>query len=296
MLIDTHCHVHFNAFKDDMDDVVRSALEQDVAMITVGTQKDTSANGVKLAERYDKVWASVGLHPSHLMPGYVDEQEVQFRSRNEKFDEEYYRELLRHPKVVAVGEMGLDYYHENKDISIEEMKKLQSKAFEAGARLAISEKLPIIVHCRDAHDDQTELLTKIYGPFVDGDSPRGVIHCFTGTVQDAERYMHLGFFISFTGIITFPPRKAEPVSEHGAGSAAEKETLQDVVRWAPLDKILVETDAPYLAPVPMRGKRNLPEYVKHVAEKVAELKGLDFKEVEEQTTKNALNLFRKMQF
>lgn len=286
MLFDTHCHVHFNAFKDDMDDVVRSALEKDVAMITVGTQKDTSANGVKLAERYDKVWASVGLHPSHLLPGYVDEDEVAFRSRNEEFDPNYYRELLRHPKVVAVGEMGLDYYHENPDVPLDEMKKLQAKAFEAGARLAMSEKLPIIIHCRDAHDDQIELLTKIYGPYVDDDPVRGVIHCFTGTTQDAERYFNLGFFISFTGIITFPPRKSDV--------EAGKETLQDVVRWAPLDRILVETDAPYLAPVPMRGKRNLPEYVRHVAEKVAELKGLSPEEVEEQTTKNTLRLFAKI--
>lgn len=286
MLFDTHCHVHFNAFKDDMDDVVRSALEQDVAMITVGTQKDTSANGVKLAERYDHVWASAGLHPSHLLPGYVDEDEVAFRSRQEAFDPDYYRELLRHPKVVAVGEMGLDYYHENKDVPLEEMKRIQAQAFEAGARLAMSEGLPVIIHCRDAHDDQIELLTKIYGPFVDGDPLRGVIHCFTGTTQDAQRYFNLGFLISFTGIITFPPRKAD--------IEAGKETLQDVVRWAPLDKILVETDAPYLAPVPMRGKRNLPEYVKHVAEKVAELKGVSYKEVEKETTKNTLNLFRKI--
>lgn len=286
MLFDTHCHVHFNAFKDDMDDVVKSALADDVAMITVGTQKDTSANGVALAERYDKVWASVGLHPSHLLPGYVDEDEVAFRSRNEAFDPDYYRELLRHPKVVAVGEMGLDYYHEHKEIPLEEQKKLQATAFTAGAELAKSEGLPVIIHCRDAHDDQIELLTKIYGPYVDGDPLRGVIHCFTGTIRDAERYFNLGFLISFTGIITFPPRKKDV--EEG------KELLTDVVRWAPLDRILVETDAPYLSPVPMRGKRCLPEYVRHVAAKVAELKGIEVKEVEEETTKNTLKLFTKI--
>lgn len=286
MLFDTHCHVHFNAFKDDMDDVVKAALADDVAMITVGTQKDTSANGVKLAERYGRVWASAGLHPSHLLPGRVDEDEVAFRSRNETFDPDYYRELLRHPKVVAVGEMGLDYYREHGEVPLKEQKRLQAEAFTAGAELAKSEDLPIIVHCRDAHDDQIELLTKIHGPYVSGDPPRGVIHCFTGTVRDAERYFDLGFLISFTGIITFPPRKTDV--------EAGRELLTDVVRWAPLDRILVETDAPYLAPVPMRGKRCLPQYVRFVAEKVAELKGIDAKEVEEATTKNALRLFRKI--
>lgn len=286
MLFDTHCHVHFNAFKDDMDEVVKAALADDIAMITVGTQKDTSANGLALAERYDRVWASVGLHPSHLLPGHVDEDEVAFKSRNEEFDPDFYRELLQHPKVVAVGEMGLDYYHGHETISLEEQKKIQTTAFTAGAELAKSEGLPVIIHCRDAHDDQIELLTKIYGPYVTGDPLRGVIHCFTGTIRDAQRYFDLGFLISFTGIITFPPRKKDV--------AEGKELLTDVVRWAPLDKILVETDSPYLSPVPMRGKRCLPQYVRHVAAKVAELKGIDVKEVEEQTTKNVLKLFTKI--
>lgn len=286
MLVDTHCHVHFNAFKDDMDDVVRSALAKDVAMITVGTQKDTSANAVKLAERHDKVWAAVGLHPSHLLPGPVDEDEASFRSRNEEFDAEFYRGLLRHPKCVALGEMGLDYYREHPELGLEEQKRVQRKAFMAGARLAKEEGMPVIIHCRDAHKDQAEVLTEVFGPYVSGDPPRGVIHCFTGGVEDAQRYFDLGFFISFTGIITFPPKKT--VLE------TEKETLRDVARWAPLDRILVETDAPYLAPVPMRGKRNLPEYVRYVAEEIARLKGLSFDEAAEATTANAFRLFPKM--
>lgn len=287
MLFDTHCHVHFNAFKDDMDDIVKAALTDDIAMITVGTQKDTSANAVALAERHEHVWASVGLHPSHLLPGHVDEDEVAFRSRNETFDPDYYRGLLQHPKVVAVGEMGLDYYHEHQEIPFKEQKRLQGALFTEGAELARSEHLPIIVHCRDAHDDQIELLTKIYGPYVSGDPLRGVIHCFTGTSRDAQRYFDLGFLIGFTGIITYPPRKRD-VDEG-------RELLVDIVKWAPLEKILVETDAPYLAPVPHRGKRCLPQYVRHVAKRVAELKGIDAHEVEAQTTKNTLNLFRKIQ-
>ncbi len=292
-LIDTHSHVHFNAFKDDMDDVVRSALEKGIGMVAVGTQKDTSANAVKLAERYENVWAAVGLHPSHLFEGYVDEQEVHFKSRNETFDADYYRALLRHPKTVAMGEMGLDYFHTYENIPLEQQKQEEIDAFTAGAKVAIEEGVPVIIHCRDAHDDQIKLIERIWGPYnqvpsAKGQvpSPRGVIHCFTGTWADAERYFALGFYISFTGVITFPAKKAD--------IAAGKELLTDVVRKAPLDKIMIETDAPYLAPMPYRGKRNLPEYVEHVAAKVAEIKGLSVDEVAAATTANAKRLFRKM--
>jgi len=177
MLIDTHCHVHFNAFKDDMDDVVRRCLAEGVQMITIGTQKDTSANGITLAERYDGVWATVGLHPSHLFAGYHDEGEVQFKSRNETFDPAYYGSLLKHPKVVAVGEMGLDYHYEYEGVSREELRERESAAFEAGARLAIEHGLPVVIHCRDAHEDQAALIDKIWGPLRSDEPPRGVIHC-----------------------------------------------------------------------------------------------------------------------
>lgn len=292
MLIDTHCHVHFNAFKDDMDDVVRSTLADGVQMITVGTQRDTSANGIKLAERYDGVWATVGLHPSHIFAGYHDEGEVQFKSRNETFDPEYYGELLKHPKVVAVGEMGLDYHYEYENVSLDEMKAKESSAFEAGARLAIAHDLPVVIHCRDAHEDQIALIEKIWGPY-DAAAPRGreaplrgVIHCFTGTKRDAERYLALGFYISFTGVITYPPKKSDV--------AAGKELLTDVVSWVPMDRFLVETDSPYLAPVPKRGERCVPSFVKITAQKVADLKGVSFDDIAEASTANARRLFRRM--
>ena len=288
MLIDTHCHVHFNAYKDDMDDVVRDCLSKGVQMVTIGTQKDTSAGGIKLAEKYEGVWATVGLHPSHIFAGYHDEGEVQFKSRNETFDPAYYGELLKHPKVVAVGEMGLDYHYEYENVSLEEMKEKESTAFEAGARLAIAADLPVVIHCRDAHEDQIALIEKIWGqsPFAIGDSPRGVIHCFTGTKRDAERYLALGFMLAFGGTITYPPRKSD-VKEG-------KELLTDVVKWMPLDRIVIETDAPYLTPVPYRGERNTPAHVKIVAEKIAELSGITYDEVAEATTANARRLFPKM--
>ena len=286
MLIDTHCHVHFAAFKDDMDDVVRASLSEGVQMIAVGTQKDTSANGIKLAERYEGVWAAVGLHPSHLFEGYVDEQEVHFKSRNEEFDSVYYGELLKHPKVVAVGEMGLDYHYAYEGIDHAEMKRREETAFEAGAKLAMDAGVPVIIHCRDAHDDQAALIEKIWGPWKSGDPERGVIHCFTGTKRDAERYFNLGFLISFTGVITFPPKKKD--------IAEGRELLIDVVKAAPLDKIMVETDAPYLGPVPHRGERCLPQFVKFTAQKIADLKDIPLEEVATATTANARRLFSKM--
>jgi TatD DNase family protein len=285
-LIDTHCHVHFNAYKDDMDAVVRSCLSEGVQMVTIGTQKDTSANGIALAEKYDGVWATVGLHPSHIFAGYHDEGEVQFKSRNETFDPEYYGKILQHPKVVAVGEMGLDYHYEYEGVSLEEMKTKEAATFEAGARLAITNDLPVVIHCRDAHEDQIVLIEKIWGAYSDKEHIRGVIHCFTGTKHDAERYLALGFMLAFGGTITYPPRKSD--------LADGKELLTDVVKWAPLDRIVVETDAPYLTPMPYRGERNTPLHVRIVAKKVAELRRVSYEEIVEATTNNAKRLFRKM--
>lgn len=286
MLIDTHCHVHFNAFRDDMDDVVRSALAEGVRMIAVGTEAGTSAAGIALAERYEGVWATIGLHPSHVFGGHHDEGELAEAPRGERFDPAAYAAMAAHPKVVGVGEIGLDYHYDYAGVSPEEMKAREAEAFEAAARLAIAHDLPVVIHCRDAHEDQLALITNIWGPYKEGEPPRGVIHCFTGTRHDAERYLELGFLISFTGVITYPPRKSDV--------AAGKELLTDVVRWVPMDRFLVETDAPYLAPVPKRGERCVPSFVKLTAQKVAELKGIPFEDVAAATTANALRLFRKM--
>ena len=281
MLVDTHCHAHDTdgppnfSFKEDSDAVVRSALAKDVQMVMVGTHRKTSAEAVACAERYDGVWAAVGLHPTDVL-----------EESRETFDVEFYRALSRHPKTVAVGEMGFDYFHVDEHTPVEEQRRHQAEIFEAGARLAIEEGLPVVIHCRDAHDDQIGLIEKIWGAYTEGDAPRGVIHCFTGSWHDAKRYFKLGFYVSFTGVITFPPRKSD--------IAAGKELLTDVVKKAPLGMIMVETDAPYLAPMPHRGERNLPEYVEEVARKVAELKGISFEEVCDATTANARRLFSKM--
>ncbi len=291
MLFDTHCHVHFHAYKDDMDEVIQRTRENGVFMITVGTQRDTSRNGLLVAEKYEGLWASVGLHPNHLTKQeFWDDDELPpeeqanglIRTRAEVFDPGYYAELAKHPKCVAIGECGLDYYRIPEGVEVEEVKEVQEAAVRAQFDLATQANLPVIIHCRDAHDPQARIIKE----YLDAGklARRGVIHCFTGTREEAQRYIDMGFYVSFTGIITFPPRKGE-------GDEDGLSPLQRVVRDLPLDRLLVETDAPYLTPIPYRGKRNEPWYVKFVAEKVAELKSVSVDEVEEQTTKNAKRLF-----
>ncbi|MBI5370197.1 TatD family hydrolase [Candidatus Uhrbacteria bacterium] len=291
MLIDTHCHVHFNAYKDDMDAVIRRTLDKGVFMITVGTQRDTSANGLKVAELYDGLWASVGLHPNHLTrQEFWDDDELPpqaqatplIKTRAEVFDPAYYLKLAQHPKCVAIGECGLDYYRIPEGVDREDVKRVQEAAVRGQFDVATQANLPVIVHCRDAHATQADLIEEFVkeGKL----ARRGVVHCFTGTIEEAQRYLNLGFYISFTGIITFPARKGEA---DGDGLSA----LHRVVREMPLERMLIETDAPYLTPIPHRGERNEPWYVEFVAQKVAELKGISFDKVAEQTTENARKLF-----
>ncbi len=291
MLIDTHCHVHFHAYNDDMDEVIQRTLDAGVCMITVGTQKDTSKRGIEVAEHYDGVWASVGLHPNHLTKQeFWDNEELPpdqqatglIKTRAEIFDPDYYLALAKHPKCVAIGECGLDYYRIPEGADVEEVKRMQEQAVRQQFDVATHANLPVIIHSRDAHDHQTALIKE----YLDAGTlqRKGVIHCFTGTLEEARRYIDLGFYISFTGIITFPLRKGE-ADEQGLSP------LQCVVKELPLDRIMIETDAPYLTPVPFRGKRNEPGYVRYVGEKIAEVKGLSFDDVALQTTKNAQQLF-----
>lgn len=288
MLIDTHCHVHFNAYKEDMDEVIKRSLAAGVMMITVGTQKDTSANGLKMAEKYEGLWASIGLHPNHLCEQeFFDENELApgehatplIKTRCESFDMEYYRSIVGHPKCVAIGECGLDYYRLPEDVDHAEVMKKQDETVRAHFDLATEAGKPVIIHCRDAHAPQIAIIREYVGQ---GKlSRRGVVHCFTGTHADALAYISLGFKIGIGGIITFPPRKGE----------GDISPLQQVVQKIGLEHIVLETDAPYLTPLPYRGKRNEPAYVRHVAEKVAALKGVSVDEVERVTTETAKKLF-----
>lgn len=275
-LIDIHAHVNFNAFREDGDAVVKRALAEQVGMILVGSQYDTSQRAIKYAERYPEgVWAAVGLHPIHLVPFEVDAGELGesggkeipgFKTRPEVFDYKKYKELALHAKTVAIGECGLDYYRTGQS---NEEKKRQHDTLREHIRLACEVKKPLIIHCRNAYHDLYPILKEENAGEVGG-----TIHFFVGTWDDAQKFLDLGFHLSFTGVITFA------------------RNYDKVVRKAPLERIMVETDAPYVAPVPYRGKRNEPLYVSEIAAKIAELRGVSYEEVTRATTQNARRLFR----
>lgn len=277
MLIDYHAHVNFSAYKDDADAVIKRALESGVFVVLVGTQIDTSRKAVEMARQYDHgVWASVGLHPIHTEDMEVDEEETHFATRAEIFNPAAYNALAQEEKVVAIGECGLDYFHLSQ-------KERQQSAFRHHLDLASETDLPLILHCRgskqdpiDAYRDQLRILRE----YIEAGKikRRGSIHCFISTWAIAQQYLALGFYIGFTGVITFPK------TEHYA----------EVVRNVPLDRILVETDCPYLTPVPYRGKRNEPLYVRAVAERVAQLRASSIGKIEEQLLANTLRVFHRI--
>ena len=276
-LIDAHSHINFNAYKDDAEAVIARVDAQGVAMLAVGSQITTSERAAEYAERHGRIWAVVGLHPTHLFEQYVDDDEISYKSRNETFDPGRYGALARRSKkVVGIGECGLDYYRLPPGVPQEQVKERQERTFRQHLDLALDLGLPVMVHCRDAHGDLAAILESYAAA---GKKLRGDIHCFTGTWAEAERYLALGFHISFTGIITFPPKK-------GGG-----ETLQDVVRNVPLNRMLVETDAPYLAPEPCRGRTNEPAFARHTAEFLARLKDVPFDEFARVTSATAERLF-----
>lgn len=284
MLIDTHTHINFNAFKDNADEIIRRTLAKNIWMINVGSQSTTSQRAIALAEKYPEgVYAAIGLHPTHLFEMQVDESEVgvRFKSRKEDWGYDFYKDLAQNKKVVAIGEVGLDYHFIPKEIDLEKAKSKQKEVFMKALDLADEMNLPVIIHSRDTHAEVAEILKS----YLDAGrlKRRGVSHCFTGSWEEAQKYLELGFLISFTGIITFNPRPSQI-------SAQEK--LLQVVKNIPLDKCMVETDAPYLAPEPYRGKQNEPLYVEYVARKIAEIKNIGFEEVAQTTTKTAKFFFR----
>lgn len=278
MLIDTHCHLQFNAYREDSEKVVGRCRDKGMRLIAVGSQFDTSKRAVEYAEKYAEIFASVGLHPIHLISAEVDEEEIQFKSREEKFDYEAYRELAVHPKTVAIGECGLELFHLPNGMDENRAIEIQSEAFIAQYNLAHELDLPIIIHVRDAHSQMIQLLKSL-------PNLKGVVHCYTSDWKNAEEYLKIGLHIGFTGVITFPAKKTDPKAQ---------DDLLEVVKNCPLDRILIETDAPYLAPQAYRGQRCEPWMVEEVAKKVAEIKGLSPEEVIELTGNNALQLFTRI--
>ena len=255
MLVDSHCHLDFPDFAEELDAVVARAGAAGVGMmLTIGTRLGQFDGVRTVAERFDNVVCSVGVHPHEAAAEGLASPEPLLR-------------LARHRKVVGIGETGLDYYYEHSP------KEVQRKSFRTHIAAARASGLPLIVHSRDADEDMGQILAEemAIGPF------NGVMHCFSSGWQLAETAVELGLYVSLSGIVTFD--KAEAVRE--------------IARWVPQERLLVETDAPYLAPVPNRGKRNEPAFVVHTAERVASLRGMSAEALAAATSDNFFRLFTK---
>ncbi|MEA2113373.1 MAG: TatD family hydrolase [Patescibacteria group bacterium] len=303
LLIDTHSHVNFKDYKNDGDEVIKRALDNGVWMINAGAQYSTSCRAVEYAEKYKEgVYAAVGLHPSHVhIDSLKQDKDIEVKEV-EVFDAEKYKKLLENPKTVAIGEIGLDYGNDTllslrakrsnpgeegeiaasqtprNDKNEDSIKHKQKEVLVEQIELAQQMNKPIVFHCRGAYNDLIELLEMFnFGcancPHSCSPKLRGTMHCFVGRLSQAEKLVEMGFHLGFNGIITYA------------------RDYDKVIKKIPLGKILLETDAPYLTPIPHRGERNEPSYVKYVAEKIAEVRGVSFEEVAKQTTKNARELF-----
>ncbi len=256
MLIDTHAHLDFENYNSDRDEVIGRAVKNGVEkIINIGCNLKRAEFSLELAQKYDNIYATVGIHPE-------DVTKDELRITNQEL-----RKLAANKKVVAIGECGLDYFH----VKDEGLKNKQKELFELQIKIANELKLPLVIHCRDAFGDILEII-KNY-KFEKG----AVLHCFTGDPEIAKKFLALGCYISFTGIITF---------------VKPKDALLEAIRAVPIEKLMIETDCPFLSPMPHRGKRNEPAYVKYVAEKIATVKNISISEVEKITTKNAIKFFK----
>lgn len=279
--IDIHSHVNFKAFDEDRDEVISRAIDNDTWVINVGTQYDTSKKAVEMTNEYEGVYATIGLHPIHTSASYHDEEELgkegeEFSSRGEIFDKEKYRELASEGKVVAIGECGLDYYR----CTPESIDK-QKVAFIAQIELANELNIPLMLHIRNNDDDVTRnAYSDALEILKEKSKVKGDVHFFAGSLQDALNFTEFGFMISFTGVITYQPRK------DGKGC-----NYQEIIKNIPIEMIMADTDSPYVAPMPNRGKRNEPVYVKDIVKKIAEIKGLEESLVASQIILNAKKLF-----
>jgi len=254
MLIDSHAHLNFSDYNKDREKLIRKCLAEDLWMINVGTDYESSKKAIEISNKYPQgVFASVGMHPENV--------------GKEVFDYKKYKSLTDSKKVLAIGEIGLDYWNHPKTKKKQgEFKEKQKELLMKQIELAKELELPVIFHCRLAHNDLLEILRN-----KENSKLRGVIHCFTGNWEDAKKYLNMGFYLGFTGIIF-------------------KFDLDEVIKKAPLDKILIETDCPFLSPL-AEVKRNEPLFVKYMVEKIAKIKNITFEEIAKQTTKNAKKLF-----
>ncbi len=272
-IVDSHTHVQFPQFNKDRDEVIQRALDAGIWMINVGADMESSKKAVELAEKYKEgVYAAVGVHPHEAEKNLIPELV------------EGLRNLAKNPKVVAIGECGLDYYNRQPtpssraklatgqatDNQQQKNKQEQKELFLEHIRLAKEVDKPLMIHCRDAFEDLIKILSTF--PFLLSSS--NVIHFFTGTLNDAKQLLELGFYFTFGGLITY------------------NRQFDEVIKFIPLDRILAETDAPYVTPEPYRGHRNEPLYVFEVAKKIAEIKNIPFEEFCERVVENNRKVFK----
>lgn len=260
---DVHSHISFPEYDADRAEVLARMKDKSVWTITVGTNFETSCGAVDLAAKTEGVFAAIGSHP-------VDEStDISGGSLPQIFDEKAFSELVVHPKVVAIGECGLDY---GKLSDVDDAEKVrQKKSFETQIDFAMQHKKTLMLHVRNAHKDVLDILSSKKREY--GDNLCGNVHFFSGTIEIEKKYLDLGFSVSFNGVITFV------------------EDYHEVVAYAPLNMIMSETDAPFIAPVPYRGKRNEPVYVEQVVKKMAEIKGKSMEEMQKILVANAVRIF-----
>lgn len=256
MIFDTHAHYDDEAFENDRDQLLESLPENGIgAVVNVGASMRGAEESFRLMQKYEFVYGAVGIHPDHA--GEMDDEKMQ-----------RLREMLRHPKAVAVGETGLDYYWDK------ESHDIQKKWFTAQMQLALEMEKPVIVHSREAAQDTFDSIKACHAgkPGFAG----GVIHCYSGSVEMAREYIKMGYYIGIGGVVTFKNSRV----------------LKEVAAAIPLERIVTETDCPYLAPVPYRGKRNSSLYIPYIIEEIARIRGMSPEEVEQATWENAKKLYR----
>lgn len=251
---DIHSHLNFNKYDEDRKEVIARLDETDTNTIVVGTDLDTSKEALELAKQHERIYACVGVHP-------VDDL-------SRVFEKQEFEKLVKHPKVVAVGECGLDFFHSKKEEDFERQKKLFLEQID----FALEHDKPIMIHSRAAYGELLEILEPIKREH--GDKLRGNVHFFAGDLDVAKRFVDIGFTLSFTGVITFA------------------RDYDEVIKFAPLDMIMSETDAPFVAPEPYRGKRNEPSYVSEVVRWIAKIRNEDEGEVKKALVQNAFRLFQ----
>jgi TatD DNase family protein len=262
-MIDAHCHLNFHSFEKDYDTVIKSAFKAGVTkIINTGTKIDSSQLAVELAQKYENLYAIIGVHPHH-----ADKPEEGWLEELER--------LAKKPKVVGIGEIGMDYFSYKSNDIVD--PKLQREVFIKQIELAHKLKLPLQIHNRQAGKDILDMLINHKSYLL---NPPGMFHCFAGNIELLKKVLDLGFYVGFDGNITY-----------NGLAPGEDTSLKDLAKYAPVDRIIVETDSPFLAPEPKRGSRNMPEYVIITAGFIAKLKGISFEDFEAKTTANTIKIF-----